>query len=198
MKNLDKIYWSRRYEEDNTPWDIGQASQPLIAYLKTIQEKDLRILIPGAGYAHEAAFLFEHGFKNVFVCDWAEQALEVFHKRNPEFSKENLICENYFDLDLKVDLIIEQTFFCALPRNLRMKYVEKSAQLLQKTSKTYGKLVGLLLAQEFKMDGPPFGGTPEEYNKLFSPHFKIEKMEISQNSIAPRAGRELFVTFKKK
>ena len=198
MKKLDQNYWNDRYLENNTPWDIGSASQPLIEYLSNIQNKDLRILIPGAGFAHEAAFLFENGFKNVLVCDWAQKALDIFQERNPWFPSENLICGDFFELEIKVDLIVEQTFFCALPREFRNRYVEKTAQLLQNTDKNQGKLVGLLFAQEFEMEGPPFGGSAEEYEKLFSPHYNIEKMEVSFNSIAPRAGRELFVTFAKK
>ena len=61
-----------------------------------------------------------------------------------------------------------------------------------------GKIVGLLFAEEFGNDHPPFGGTKEEYKKLFSSYYDIEYMQIANNSIESRKGRELFVSFKNK
>jgi thiopurine S-methyltransferase len=64
--------------------------------------------------------------------------------------------------------------------------------------KSGGKLIGLLFNHEFRFEGPPFGGTQDEYKVLFEPFFKIKKMEIAHNSIKPRAGRELFIILQKK
>jgi hypothetical protein len=54
-----------------------------------------------------------------------------------------------------------------------------------------GKLAGLLFDRTFE-GGPPFGGSKAEYMTLFAPHFKISTMETCTNSVAPRAGTELF------
>jgi hypothetical protein len=61
-----------------------------------------------------------------------------------------------------------------------------------------GKLAGLLFAFPFEQEGPPFGGTKEEYEQLFSPHFDINHLAISEASIKPRAGRELFIELQKR
>jgi hypothetical protein len=90
-------------------------------------------------------------------------------------------------------LIIEQTFFCALPPAMREQYVLKMHQLLSKG----GKLAGLLFNKKFE-GGPPFGGSQAEYEQLFKDHFDFLKMELSQNSIFKRANSELFVEFQKK
>ena len=58
-----------------------------------------------------------------------------------------------------------------------------------------GKLVGLLFAEEFDIDHPPFGGTKEEYEQRFKTLFDIIKIEIAYNSIEQRKGRELFINF---
>ena len=42
-----------------------------------------------------------------------------------------------------------------------------------------GKIVGLLFAEEFGNDHPPFGGTKEKYQQLFSSHYYIEHMQIA-------------------
>ena len=64
--------------------------------------------------------------------------------------------------------------------------------------KDNGKIVGLLFAEEFGNDHPPFGGTKKEYQQLFSTHFDIESMDIATNSIDARKGKELFINLKKK
>ena len=47
-------------------------------------------------------------------------------------------------------------------------------------------------------NGPPFGGSIEEYQNLFNNDFTIDLMEESTNSIDKRKGRELFVKMIKK
>jgi thiopurine S-methyltransferase len=60
-----------------------------------------------------------------------------------------------------------------------------------------GKLVGLLFNFDFSASGPPFGGSQSEYEKLFSPLFKIKSMNLCYNSVAPRSGNELFFIIEK-
>ena len=60
-----------------------------------------------------------------------------------------------------------------------------------------GKIVGLLFDFPLTSDGPPFGGSKEEYIPYFKPLFNIEILERCYNSISPRAGRELFFKFQK-
>ena len=61
-----------------------------------------------------------------------------------------------------------------------------------------GKLVGLLFDFPLTEEGPPFGGSLEEYKNTFSKQFNIKILETSFNSIKPRLGRELFIIFEKK
>ena len=46
---LDAQYWSARYREGRTGWDLNAPSTPLIAFCESQVSKDDRILIPGAG-----------------------------------------------------------------------------------------------------------------------------------------------------
>jgi thiopurine S-methyltransferase len=61
-----------------------------------------------------------------------------------------------------------------------------------------GKLAGLYFNFPLTQEGPPYGGSEEEYRKRFSAQFEIEKMYAAPNSIKPRAGRELWVEMRKK
>jgi hypothetical protein len=191
---FDKAFWESKYSIEETGWDIGYASTPLTTYFDQLTNKEIRILIPGGGNCYEAEYLFEQGFKNIFVIDIAEQPLKNLKKRFPNFPDNHLINDDFFSHQEKYDLIVEQTFFCALDPVLRKKYVKKMVALL--TEK--GKVAGLIFDFELTEEGPPFGGSSEEYLKLFSPYFSIKKLEKCYNSIQPRAGRELFFIFEKK
>lgn len=188
---MDKIFWNNRYHENKTGWDIGHPSPPIKEYIDQLSDKNTRILIPGCGNAYEAEYLFNKGYENVFLLDIAPLALQQFANRVRQFPKKNLIESDFFQHEGKYDLILEQTFFCAIDPSLRNDYVQNMHKLL----KPKGKLIGLLFAEEFDNDHPPFGGTKEEYEQRFKKLFDIKKIEIACNSIEQRKGRELFIHF---
>jgi len=186
-------YWEERYLKGETGWDAGTITTPLKEYIDQLTNKNSKILIPGAGNGYEYDYLINKGFKNVYVVDIAETPLENIKTRKPELAS-HLIHSDFFALDITFDLILEQTFFCALPPQMRSQYVEKMAELLLPK----GKLAGLLFDFPLTSDGPPFGGSKEEYIKRFSPKFEIKKLERAYNSIKPRENKELFFIFEVK
>lgn len=191
---LDSNYWNNRYEEGTTGWDLKEISQPLKAYIDQLQEKSSKILIPGGGYSYEAQYLWEQGFHNVYVVDFSQLALAHLKERVPHFPKEQLLQGDFFELEDTFDLILEQTFFCALDPSLRSRYVQHIHHLL----KDHGKLVGLLFDFPLTEKGPPYGGSIEEYQEYFTPYFKTHRMETAYNSTGNRAGKELFINLSKK
>ena len=191
---LTQSYWNDRYLNDEARWDIGHISTPLKDFIDTLEDKNIRILIPGAGRAHEAIYLHQNGFKNVFVCDWAAEAFVHLKAQTPDFHKEKMLIGDFFELDIEVDLILEQTFFCAIDPALRPKYAEKTASILAEN----GMLAGLFFGVEFPRVGPPFGGTKADYLPIFEPYFDILEMDFAENSIKPRLGTELFFRMKVK
>ncbi|MGS2740123.1 methyltransferase domain-containing protein [Sinomicrobium sp. M5D2P17] len=187
-------YWENRYNSGSDGWDIGHISTPIKAYADQLDDKNRKILIPGAGNGHEAEYLFRNGFKNIYVLDFALPPLQRFKKRVPDFPEDRLIYRNFFDLEMSFDLILEQTFFCAIPLQSRPEYARKMHQLLLPE----GKLTGLLFDFPLTGEGPPFGGDRQEYSNYFSPYFNIVVMERCYNSIKPREGRELFFILRPK
>ncbi|MCB0803865.1 MAG: methyltransferase domain-containing protein [Flavobacteriales bacterium] len=188
------INWEERYQQNNTGWDIGYPSTPLKEYFDQIKNKDLKILIPGAGNAHEAEYLHQQGFTNVFILDIAPSPLIAFAKRNPSFPKSHLIEGDFFSHEGAYDLIVEQTFFCAISLELRAAYAKKVNQLL----KPNGKLMGLFWSIELNTDQPPFGGCKTEYREYFDEYFDYVHFDQAYNSIKPRKDTELFLLAKKK
>ncbi|MBT8281671.1 MAG: methyltransferase domain-containing protein [Muriicola sp.] len=188
-------FWDQRYLNRKMGWDIGEVSSPLKAYIDQLSSKDIRILVPGAGNGYEVAYLYENGFKDVYALDISKMPLENFKKDHPDFPEDQLLNVDFFKLNqMKFDLILEQTFFCALQPELREQYAKKMQTLL----KEGGVLAGLLFDFELNDDGPPYGGTIEEYRTLFSQYFQIRKLERAYNSIPPRQGSELFFIFENK
>ncbi|MFT5778950.1 MAG: hypothetical protein ACI837_001907 [Crocinitomicaceae bacterium] len=187
-EKLSNTFWNDRYQTNEIGWDMGEISPPLKAYIDQLANKDLKILIPGAGNSYEAAYLFKNGFTAVHILDFAEKPMLDFLKRNPEFPLENVHVGDFFEHEGSYDLILEQTLFCALDPSLRRSYAIKVAELLLPK----GKLVGLLFNKLFD-SGPPFGGTKEEYLNYFVPDFESVEMNECYNSYPPRQGSELFI-----
>nr|WP_153926602.1 methyltransferase domain-containing protein [Riemerella anatipestifer] len=191
---MNQNYWNDRWKENKIGWDIGFASPPIVEYMKQYPNKDAKILIPGCGNAYEAEFLIENGFQNITLIDIAPKAVDnlkiKFHK-NPHIK---VICEDFFRHNGKYDLIIEQTFFCAINPNKRTDYIKKVLSLLKEN----GQVVGVLFNKIFEEKGPPFGGLSNEYINLFEPFFKVKTLEPCYNSISPRANSELFINLIKK
>ena len=189
MTVFDKDFWSTQYRQQRTGWDIGYVATPIKDYIDQLTDKNLRILIPGAGNAYEAEYLFQQGFTQVFVLEYADEPIQNFTQRVPGFPREHIIQEDFFTHQGQYDLIIEQTFFSSLQPEYRDLYAQKIHSLLQEN----GKLVGLLFGIDFPGDKPPFGGNKAAYVRLFSKYFTIEIMETAYNSIKPRRGNELFL-----
>jgi SAM-dependent methyltransferase len=187
---LSAQYWDQRYAQQKTGWDIGHISTPLKEYIDQLTDNSIRVLIPGAGNSYEAVYLAQQGFPNITIVD-ISSALTTKLKETitpVSYPSIKIITGDFFSVDEQYDLILEQTFFCAIDPSLRKKYVEKVKELLSGN----GKLVGVLFNRDFD-NSPPFGGHIEEYRQLFSFGLRIDILEACYNSIPARSGSELFV-----
>lgn len=186
-------FWNERWETKQTGWDIGYASPAIAEYFSKFSDKEAAILIPGCGNAYEAEFLLNEGFKNITLVDIAPKAVEILRNKFAGNSNVRILCVDFFTIGEKFDILIEQTFFCAIPPGKRKAYVQKAADVLN----SEGKIVGLLFDTMFEKEGPPFGGSRIEYEQFFNPLFNV-MMIPCERSITPRAGTELFIELQKK
>ncbi len=191
---LDLLFWDTRWRQKDTGWDIGYASPAITAYMSQYRNKDAAILIPGCGNAYEAGYLAENGFTNITLLDIAPAAVEMLKEKFINHKQIRVLQDDFFQHEGKYDLMIEQTFFCAIPPARRKEYAAKAASLLNKE----GKVIGVLFDKVFEKQGPPFGGCSCEYKPIFEPYFTIKTMIECYNSIPPRAGSELFINLVKK
>ncbi|HNV99547.1 MAG TPA: methyltransferase domain-containing protein [Chitinophagales bacterium] len=192
---LSGDFWQERYTTGTTGWDMGTVSPPLKTIIDALPDKHARILIPGCGNAWEARYLVEQGFTQVTVIDIAPAPVEALQQalgqENQQFCQ--VILGDFFQHEGQYDVILEQTFFCAINPELRIPYAEKMKSLLAQN----GILTGVLFRTPFENPGPPFGGTLEEYQATFEPYLHIETMELCTNSHPKRAGNELLIRLRK-
>lgn len=194
MIELNKKNWNQRYIDSETGWDVGYITDPIKEYFDQINDKKLKILIPGSGNGYEAEYLYRKGFENVFVLDYAKKALKNFKNRVPDFPKSNILEMDFFDLNDSFDIILEQTFFCALDIDKRNSYINKTHFLL----KNRGKLVGVFFDDKFANLNPPFGANLSEYKSLLGSVFHLLTFENCYNSISSRKKNEFFCIAQKK
>jgi thiopurine S-methyltransferase len=184
---LDEQYWTDRYHQHETGWDVGYPTPPLVQIIDRLENPDTRILIPGAGNAWEAEYAWEAGFDHVYVLDISLAALQNFQRRMPDFPSEQLIHADFFQFQGQFDVILEQTFFCAIHPQLRAQYARHMHALLAPG----GVLTGVLFNDPLNADKPPFGGNTLEYLGYFNGLFSELSITACKNSIPPRAGREV-------
>lgn len=191
---LGETYWDNQYRANTTGWDMGVVSPPIKSYIDQLENKDQHILIPGCGNTYEAEYLLQQGFSNVTLIDIAPVLVAQLQKKFAGNSNVNIILGDFFEHEGTYDLILEQTFFCAINPALRKDYVNKMKSLLAPG----GKLVGLLFDREFEHQGPPFGGCKCQYEPMFAQDFDFKTFELCKNSFTKRAGTELFMNLVRK
>ena len=191
---LDATYWNLQYQQQLTGWDMGSVSPPLKAYIDQLKDKSIHILIPGCGYAHEADYLLQLGFLNITLMDVSSEACKTLEEKFKNQTAIKILNTNFFEHQGQYDLILEQTFFCALDPKNRTLYPQKMKNLLTKN----GQLVGLYFTVEFPKSGPPYGGSTDYYAHLFYPYFESKAFQPCYNSHPKRQGSELFAILKSK
>ena len=183
-------YWSERYTNQQTSWDIGSPSPPLTAYIDQLEQKDLRILIPGCGNAWEADYLLQKGFTNITLLDISSELTGQLQQKFRD-QPVHIIQGDFFQHPEQYNLVLEQTFFCSLDPSQRKEYTDKLFNLLVPG----GTMAGVLFNRTFDA-GPPFGGNRKEYQELFELKLMIKTLELCYNSVEERRGSELFVILK--
>jgi SAM-dependent methyltransferase len=181
--------WNRRYAEDDTPWDKGEA-HPMLRGMLAHGALSGRILVLGCGTGHDVRELARRGLE-VVGLDVAPLAIERARAHKP-VGQETFILGDLFDLPVEVrgtfDGLFEHTCFCAIDPTRRADYAEAVAAALRPG----GRLLAVFYATpDNGGEGPPFGCTAEEIDALFGGNFRLLEEHTEIPTFAEREGREL-------
>ena len=181
--------WNRRYEENDTPWDKGEA-HPVLGQMLDRNVLGGRVLVPGCGAGHDVRALARRGLE-VVGLDIAPLAL-ARAQAEPRVANETYELGDLFALPADMvgafDGIFEHTCFCAIDPARRQHYVAAVARALRPG----GRLLAVFFANpENGGDGPPFGCTQQELDGLFAGHFRLLEESMEFSTYPERAGREL-------
>lgn len=181
--------WNRRYEEEDTPWDKGEA-HPVLRDMLAHGALSGRVLVPGCGTGHDVRELARLGLP-VTGLDLAPLALERA-RQHPAASGETYVLGDLFRLPPEFrgafDGVFEHTCFCAIDPARRADYVAAVAEVLRPG----GRLLAVFfLDPGHDGDGPPFGCTTAELDRLFSGSFRLLEEHAEIPTYAEREGREL-------
>ena len=196
-KEYSREDWQGHYESDDLGWDLGKVAPP---FIKLWEEKKLplgKALVPGCGRGHEVIFLAENGFE-VTAIDFSKGAVTYLERALEERSLSGRVLhQDFFGLDNShdgiYDLVLEQTFFCAIAPRQRQDYVRNVMRIL----KPGGMLVGLFYHTD-KEGGPPYNTTRADITVNFAKNFKILELDKTTLSAEQRKDKEWLGIFKKK
>ena len=187
--------WNQRYVEGDTPWDKGAAHPALGAALARGVFSG-RILVPGCGTGHDVRALASLGLE-VTGLDIAPLALEKA-RTHAAVGGEKYSLGDLFDLPGEFakafDGVFEHTCFCAIDPQRRADYADAVAAVL----KPGGRLLSVFfLDPDNDGEGPPFGCTAEETDRLFASRFRLLEEDAKPPTFPEREGRELLRLFER-
>ena len=181
---------------DRATYSVGEAALDLMV----LEKAGFPEAFEGHQVIREGALdnetLAENGFDGTAIdfssgpVTYLKNALK---KRNLEG---RILHQDFFSLDEShegvYDLVLEQTFFCAISPKQRRDYVLNVSRIL----KPGGMLVGLFYHTD-KQGGPPYNTTREDIETHFSEKFKIQELYKSTLSSEQRKGKEWLGILKK-
>ncbi|MDZ4287056.1 MAG: methyltransferase domain-containing protein [Prosthecobacter sp.] len=181
--------WEGCYLENNTPWNRGAASPPLIEWVRRARPQG-RALVPGCGLGHDVAMLAEAGV-DAAGLDISATAIERAQAAHPGH-QERFVHGDLFALPNPwlgtFDLVFEHTCLSGMPPEWRPKYRDAVAAAL----KPGGLLVGVWYVSP-DMDpgesGPPFAISVAQLDDLFA-GWQIVEDYVPTVAYADREGRE--------
>lgn len=190
--------WERRYQDNDTPWDLGQAAPALAAL--TRRRTDLfeskTVLVPGCGRGHDALEIASVGGE-VTGLDLSRAALRAAEKLDAE-GRVRWVAGDFLNVGGggKYEVVWEHTCFCAIPVERRPDYARAASEALPQG----GLLIGIFFLNPdvAPEDGPPFGTDFDELERVFGQDFDREWLEENPPAVPDRAGREALIAWRKR
>jgi SAM-dependent methyltransferase len=182
------VEWETRYQAGDTPWEKGVPAPPLVDWLSRNEIRG-RVLVPGCGSGNDVRALARAGAEPVGL-DIAPSAINLADSL-PRVGPERYCLGNLFNLPDELcgafDWAVEHTCFCAINPEFRPGYVAAIKSAL----KPEGRLLAVFYLTPDHDDGPPYGVTTTELDRLFADRFDLLEEYVPKVAYPGREGREL-------
>ena len=160
MAGPTKQFWDEHFAAGDTPWDRGESSPQLGAWLSSGVLRPCRILVPGCGSGHEVAELAMARFE-VTGLDYADNAIARTHRRLKDTGADATLVQAdvlAWQPDRPFDAVYEQTCLCALYPDQWRDYADQLHRWLAPGGRLYALFLQLLRpgAAEGAVQGPPY------------------------------------------
>ncbi len=202
MAGPTKQFWDERFAAGDTPWDRGEASPQLGAWLSSGVLRPCRILVPGCGSGHEVAELAMAGFE-VTGLDYADNAIARTHRRLKDTGTDATLVQAdvlAWQPDRPFDAVYEQTCLCALYPDQWRDYADQLHRWLATGGRLYALFLQLLRpgAAEGAVQGPPYHCDINAMRALFpEPRWAWPKPPYARTT-HPRGLAELAVVLERR
>lgn len=190
--------WEDQYQRGETPWEKGAASPGLVDFLAEHPITG-RVLAPGCGFGHDVRALAAQGAEAIGY-DIAPSAVEAA-RAIPATGHAQFELGDFFQLPDSLrgtfDWVWEHTCFCAIPPSMRPAYVASAHAAL----KPGGHLLAIFYldpGNHSPEEGPPFEVSLAELDRLFLPHFTLEREWLPTRAYPGREGREWMRVLKRR
>ncbi len=191
----DKMsFWSERYQQQSTPWDLSGAHPSLPRLASAIKIQRSRILVLGCGRGHDAAWFARAGHI-VTAVDYSEEAVREARALYADVPDLTFVQADAFALPAKFDgvfdVVFDHTMYCAIDPERRNDLVKTWRRALTEN----GHLLGIFFCNE-KLKGPPYGGSEWELRTRFQKQFRPlywQRLKDSPEQGLSRRGSELFI-----
>ena len=190
--------WQAAWQEGRTPWDAGCSAPILEAIVDTLPEG--RAVVPGCGSGYDLLTLAAAG-RSVVGLDLAPLAKARFEELagdHPYRDRIEYVVGDAFGFDPGAGfyLMWDYTFLCALPIDLRPRWVEFVDRMLRSD----GELVALIfpvVPDADPLQGPPYPLTPELVTELVAPILEPVSIQKVARSNPGREGKEWLGRFRR-
>lgn len=189
---LSPAFWDERFDKAFTPWDRGRAPAALRRFVAEAAAP-LSALIPGCGSAHELALMCAAGW-DVTAIDFSPVAVARARALAGPWAA-RIVEADFFAWEAArpLDLVYEQAFLCALPRERWAEVARRWEALLAPG----GMLAGYFFFDD-NVKGPPFGIGRARLEALLAPGFACVVDEAVEDSLPVFGEKERWMVWRRR
>ena len=184
-------FWEQRWDEGSIGFHLSEVNPYLTKYWSCLGiDNEAVVLVPMCGKSLDMIWLISQGY-SVLGVECSEKAIKAFSNEQKldlqansyknftahKGSQVSILEGDFFKLDKdslsKLSAVYDRASLVALPELMRKQYVKLLAENLPLH---VNMLLVTIEYNQALMSGPPFSVSNDEVERLYKPHFLVEKL----------------------